>query len=181
MISIAWLFVKSAFSRIIPFLLEHWRIILIGLMCFYAYSQKVAHERAVQELATYKQQIAESVAKQAHENEIKRIKAESAIKSTQLEHDKQIEVIKNEYSKINKLSNLTIADLRNKLRQSISDTFDLPKVDTDTERTPVEWSDSYRAITAQYEILKQACTISTSDYNALRGWADAACLQVGCE
>jgi hypothetical protein len=178
---IIWYFFKTCLTNIIPFCLKHWRIILIGFICFYAYQQKVAHERAVQDLATFKQQIATATAKQSHENEIKRIKSESAIKSSQLEHSKQIERIKNEYAKSNKLANLTIVDLRNRLRDGLSDTIDLPEVNPDTERTPIEWSDSYRAIATQYKALVEACSVTTIDYNALRGWADSVCEQVGCE
>jgi len=164
-----------------PFLAQHWKIILMLLICWYAYAQKTAHTRAVNELEAFKQNIAELAAKQAHENEIKRIKAELSIKSAQNAHTKQIEDIKNAYAKTHKLTTLTIADLRNRLRQSVSDTFSLPEVGSDTERTTEEWANSYAAFTGQYQTLVDACAITTSDYNLLRGWADDACLQVGCE
>ena len=176
-----WLFIKSILGNIITFIAENWRVILIVLICLYAYQQKTAHERAVQELALFKRDIAKAVAKQDAENEIKRIKAESAIKSAQLIHAQQIEAIKNEYEKSNKLSDITIRDLRSRLRQSVSDSFNLPEVDTTSIGTSEKWRDNYSAVAGQYKTLIDACTITTADYNALRAWADEACLQVGCE
>jgi len=177
-----WLLIKSASTRyVIPFILKYWLVILFALICWYAYSQKTAHERAVQELITFKADIAKATAKQAQENEIKRIKAESAVKSSQLIHTRQIEEIKNAYAKSNNISNLTIADLRNRLREQISDTINMPEVDANTERTAEEWRERYAAIARQYETLKQGCAITTSDFNSCRSWADVACLQVGCE
>ena len=181
-----WLLIKSASTRyVIPFILKYWLVILVALICWYAYSQKTAHERAVQELVTFKADIAKATAKQTQENEIKRIKAESAVKSSQLIHVRQLEEIKNAYAKTNKVTNLTIADLRNRLRTGLrgqlSDTISMSEVDSNTERTAEDWRNSYSTIARQYESLKQGCAITTIDYNLLRGWSDAACLQVGCE
>jgi hypothetical protein len=181
MLTIAWLFIKLSFSRLIPFILKYWLVILFCLICWYAYTQKAAHERSVQELVTFKADIAKATAKQAQENEIERTKAESAVKSSQLIHTRQIEEIKNAYAKSNKVSNLTISDLRNRLREQLSDTVNLPEVDANTERTAEEWRERYTTIVRQYDALKQGCAITTSDFNSCRDWADTACLQVGCE
>lgn len=181
MLTIAWLFIKTSITKIVPAIVEHWRIILIGLICWYAYSQKTAHEASVQELKAFKASIAQLAAKQIQENEIKRIKAESAIKASQLIHSKQIEDIRNAYIKTNKLNTITITDLRKQLRDRLGSSLDLPEVVIDTQRTPVEWSDSYRTLDSQYKTLREACTITTVDYNALRSWADTACSTVGCE
>lgn len=178
---IAWLFIKSAFSKLIPFIVENWRVIGLCVLLWYAYSQKTAYETSVQELKAFKASIAQLAAKQVQENEIKRIKAESAIKASQLIHSKQIEDIRNAYVKTNKLNTITITDLRKQLRDRLGSSLDLPEVVNDTQRTSVEWTDSYRALDSQYKTLREACTITTVDYNALRSWADTACSTVGCE
>lgn len=182
MLTTAWLLIKLSFSRLIPFIVKHWLVILFCLICWYAYSQKTAHERAVQELVTFKADIAKATAKQAQENEIKRIKAESAIKSSQLIHVRQIEEIRNAYAKTNKVTNLTIADLRNRLRTGLrdnlkDDSFGVPESSGDTSR----YSESERECYAAYSTLESACKITTLDFNAIRSWADVVCQTVGCE
>jgi hypothetical protein len=142
---------------------------------------KSAYERTVQELEAFKANIVKLAEKQAHENEINRIKAEELLKSTKLIHSKLIEGIKHDYSKSKRLDNITISNLRNSLRESITSSITMPEVDTNTIGTAESWRDNYTTLAGQNNALKQGCAITTADYNLLRGWADSACLQVGCE
>jgi hypothetical protein len=118
---------------------------------------------------------------QKAKNEILRKQAETKVTNIVANHTKELEAIKHEYEKRNKVADITINDLRNRLRSKVSDSISLPIIDTDTERTAEEWRNSYATISNQYQTLIDACTITTLDYNALRGWADTACNQVGCE
>lgn len=159
----------------------HWRLVLIGLILCTTWYYKSAYGTAVQELATFKAEIATLKAVKENENKILRNYAENTVSVLTEKHDNELKGIKNAFIKQNKLADIAIGDLRNRLRESIGSADDLPKVDTNTERTTEEWRNHYSAIIGQYETLKQGCAITTSDYNALRGWSDAACLQVGCE
>jgi len=97
-------------------------------------------------------------------------------------HEKELEAIKNDYSKRNKNDAGTIADLRKRLRDQLaSDTFGVPTSPSDTERDSEVWRSSYATLAGQYQTLKDACTITTSDFNALRKWSDSVCELVGCK
>ena len=162
-------------------ILSQWRIILLAALIALAYYYKTRYDDAVAELATFKADIATLKAVKENENKILRNYAENTVSNLTDKHNNELKGIENDFIKKNKLASITIGNLRNSLRQSISSSDDVSEVDTNTERTTEEWRNRYTTITGKYETLKQGCTITTSDYNLLRGWGDAACLQVGCE
>lgn len=182
MITIALTLFKSFFSKLITFVAEHWRIILIVLICAYAYWNKMRYEDTLFEYKAYKAEIAQQAKIQERENALLSKQAEDRISDAQIEYNKTVEAIKNDYLKKQKLDSITIGSLRNRLRDRIAaDSFTLPKTPSDTNGTAAEWKNSYAAIAGQYETLKSGCALTTGDYNLLRDWADAACKQVGCE
>lgn len=154
---------------------------LIVLVCCYAFWQKTRYDAIVSDYAAFRSSVQYQADMQKAKNEILRKQAETTATEIVAIHTKELEAVKHEYEKRNKVADITISDLRNRLRSKVSDSIGLPIINTDTERTTEEWRNSYATISDQYQTLIDACTITTLDYNALRGWADAACEQVGCE
>ena len=170
----------------IAFLLTRWRfvlpIILISVMSLYCFSLKMRYTAIASELETLKQNIAYQTQIQKVKNDILRKQAEKSLNDAQLTYDENLKAIKNEYLKKQKLDNVTIADLRQRLREQIaSDSFTVSNTPADTETSAEVWRDSYGAIAGKYETLKQACAITTNDFNLLREWADIACNTVECK
>ena len=169
----------------ITFLLTRWRfvlpIILISVMSLYCFSLKMRYTAIASELEALKANIAYQTQIQQVKNDILRKQAEKSLNDAQLTYDENLKAIKNEYLKKQKLDNITIADLRDRLRDKIaSDSFTVSNTPADTASAE-EWRNSYATINRQYETLKQACTITTADYNLLREWADIACNTVECK
>ena len=168
------------------FLLTRWRtvlpIILISLMSIYCFYAKTRYTAIASELEALKANIAYQTQIQQVKNDILRKQAEKSLNDAQLTYDENLKAIKNEYLKKQKLDNVTIADLRDRLRDKIaSDSFTVSNTPADTEKSAEVWRDSYGAIAGQYETLKQACAITTNDFNLLREWADIACNTVECK
>ena len=172
---------KLFFSKALDIAMRYPLQIILVLVCVYAFWQKTRYDAIVSDYSAYKASIQLQADMQKAKNEILRKQAETSVKQLTEAHAKNIEAVKHEYEKRNNLADITITDLRNRLRSKVSDSISLPIINTDTERTTEEWRNSYTAISDQYQTLIDACTITTLDYNALRGWADSACNQVGCE
>lgn len=154
---------------------------IIVIVCCYALWQKTRYDAIVSEYETYKSSIAYQYDLQKAQNAILRKQAEKSLQDAQLTYDNNLKAIKNEYLKKQKLDSVTIGDLRNRLRDQVrTDTFTVPEAPVDTASAE-EWRNSHAAAIRQYETLVLACQITTNDYNLLRGWADIACEQVGCE
>lgn len=177
----AWSVIRNVTGYIIDLFIRYPLQIIIVLLCLYGFWQKLQIDDIEQEYTEYKRNIQYQVDMAKVKNEVLRKQAETSVKQLTEAHAKNIEAVKHEYEKRNKLADITISDLRNRLRSKVSDSISLPIINTDTERTAEEWRNSYTAISDQYQTLIDACTITTLDYNALRGWADTACNQVGCE
>lgn len=178
---IIWLFIKAALSRVLDLFTRYPLQFILVLVCCYAFWQKAHYDALLSDYEAYKRSIQYQVDMAKVKNEVLRKQAETKVTNIVANHTKELEAVKHEYEKRNKLANITITDLRNRLRSKVSDSISVPIIDTNTERTTEEWRDSYRTISNQYQTLIDACTITTLDYNALRGWADTACEQVGCE
>ena len=178
--------ITTLFSIAWRFLAKYWPIILAMVIlgyCLYKYNSATdERDKAINELAAFKQAIGIKVREQEIENVIKLQIAKTEVVQATTTHIKQIEAIKNDYAKRNKVNVDTITGLRDSLRNQVaSDTYQMPEAYTDSKRTAEEWRNSYAAVVKQYENLIDACKITTSDYNLLREWADASCDQVGCE
>lgn len=177
---------KSIISTIASFILTHWRVFLVLAILAYTYyafnKLQAQRDDAITALNHLNQSIERETIKRKAEDKIKRSIALKEIQISQEIHSKQLELVKNEYEKRNKINVNTIASLRNELREKVrSDTFAIPQVDTNTERTSEEWRNSYTTAIGQYQNLVSACKVTTLDYNSLREWADSACNQIGCE
>lgn len=169
----------------ITFLMARWKlvlpIILIAVMLSITFYYKTRYALTLNELEALKRNIEYQAEIQKVKNDMLRKQAEKSLQDAQAAYDNNLKAIKNEYLKKQKLDNVTINDLRDQLRDKIaSDSFTMPITAENTGWTSQEWADSHRTIIAKYESLVLACAITTSDFNLLRDWADAACIQVGC-
>lgn len=182
MMTIALMFIKSLFSKAINVFMRYPLQIILVLLCLYAFWQKTRYDEIFSDYEAYKASIVQAVKLQQIKNEILRKKAEQSLKDAELIYDNNLKAIKNEYLKKQKLDSVTISNLRNRLRDQLrTDTFIVSNAPADTETSAEVWRNSYSAINRQYETLKQACAITTNDFNLLREWADIACNQVGCK
>lgn len=182
MLTIAWIFIKSFFSKLIDIFMRYPLQIIIVLVCIYAFWQKSRHDAIASDYEVYKASIVQASKMQQLKNDILRKQAESSLKDAELTYDNNLKAIKNEYLKKQKLDNITIGDLRNRLREQIrADSFTVSEAPADTETDPKVWREHYATINRQYETLVSACQVTTNDFNLLREWADISCLQVGCE
>ena len=167
-------------------LLSRWKlagtIILITGLSLSVFYYKTRYVSIVRDFDAYKASVAQQAKMQQLKNDILRKQAESSLKDAELTYDNNLKAIKNEYLKKQKLDNITIDDLRNRLRDQIrADTFTVSEAPAYPSATTEEWRDSYRTIASQYQTLVDACRLTTNDFNLLRDWADVACNQVGCE
>lgn len=167
-------------------LLTRWKlivpIILISSMALAIYFYKSAYERSVLRLDVFKAEIATVTAVKEAENKALRNLAELLLTDSTKKYTSQLDKVKADYEKRNKTNIGTIVNLRNELRNKIAtDSFTLPEATTNPNATAEEWRERHSAIVGRFETLKYACIITTADYNALRDWADIACLTVGCE
>lgn len=182
---IAWGLIKFGASQLVGFLMKHWRVVLpliFAWYCLHIHSNEVERaNKAEQALSTFKSEISALSMKREQENKIIKVKAEAAIKTLVLFHNATLEKVKKDYEKLNKNSVVTIANLRNELRDKVrSDSFSVPDYSSDTSTDTKIWRERHTALAGQYKSLKQACTITTADFNATRAWADAVCDVVVC-
>lgn len=151
-------------------------------MALAVFFYKSAYERAVLRLDVFKAEIATVTAVKEAENKALRKIAASQLNDVTEKYTNQLDNIKADHEKRNKVNVGTIANLRNELRNKIAtDSFTMPEAPTNPTTTAEEWRNSHSAAIGQYETLKSGCAITTNDYNLLRDWADIACDQVGCE
>ena len=177
---------KTFFSGALKLFLEYWYIIIPALLIAYLWNdariESNRADKAVSALNLLKTGIDLAAKTKTIEDALKRSQAAREIELSHVGHTKQIEVVKNEYEKRNKVIVNTVADLRHQLRERVrSDAFNIPEIKPDTAQSAEEWRNSYRTVATQYQNLKDACIVTTLDYNSLRDWADSACRQVGCE
>ena len=157
-------------------------IILLSLISLYAYYEKTRYAVAMHQIDTIKQDYALQVANRQAENTVKLNLANQQINLLTKLHLDQLNSVKGQYEKTNKLSNITISNLRNELRDKInSDSIGLPEIASDSVRSSTEWKSSYSTLAKQYETLIAGCKITTSDYNLLREYSDNNCLIFGCK
>lgn len=155
---------------------------ILVIVCLYAFWQKTRYDAIVSDYEAYRANIVQAGKLKQLQNDILRKKAEESLKDAELIYDNNLKAIKNEYLKKQKLDSVTISDLRNRLRDQLrTDTFAVSNPPADTETSAEVWREHYATAVRQYETLKQACAITTNDYNLLRDWADIACETVECK
>jgi hypothetical protein len=187
---IAWQIIKLFASRLAGFIMKHWRIILPLLVLWYCYSQYSAQvaraDRAEVALAQFKADIAQATFKRSAENATKLAVAKKALQESEKQHgaviakfnldrERETKNLKAYYenridsTKFNFTERMRLEAERHRIGMS--------EVTGDSSRLTERERECY----AGYSTLEKACQLTTSDYNRLRGWANVACEQVGCE
>jgi hypothetical protein len=189
--AIAKTVIKPYLSAVISFTIKHWRVILlVGVLCTAVYYKR-AYDGSVEQLATFKQDIAKLTDEKQHAIEKKLIIAENAIKTanvkaksdiTRLNLDRVSEVkkLKDLYENSQSTLNRTKRNLNARLRNAEAKRGSTGLPNTTSNTNPSTSSESIDN-SAAYRTLERACQIETIDYNELRAWADSACVQVGCK
>lgn len=187
---IAWQLIKLGASNFLAFIIKHWRVIVPLLVLWYCYAQynnevKRA-DTAELALQTMKTELQAQMIKRSSENAVRLAVAKKALQESEKQHlavvaklnlDRQRETqnLKDLYekridsTKHNFIERVRLEAERNRLG--------MPNTSTDTAGLTERERECY----AGYSTLERACQVTTIDYNRLRGWADAACEQVGCK
>jgi len=190
MLSIAWLLIRSAFSKIAAFTIAHWRVILplvIVGYCLFAYFQQVKRaDTAEAELLAFKTQIEQEVKSREIEN-IKKLnqaqnkivvaneKAKADMQRLKLDRARETKNLKGLYeNRIDNLGNNWAERVRLEASRSRAG---MPKTTSDSSTPSSSESECYSA----FNTLEAACRITTIDYNELRAYADANCESFGCD
>jgi len=166
-------------------------ILVASIITYYRVSLSACHksrDKAVAELNSYITTQKVEFAKREAENKVKLDSANRALKVVNESYLFQLEQVKAEYVKQQNINakervvtDINIAELRGLLRDQISrDIVTRDQTPTDTEGDSEHWRERYATIDKQYENLKQACTITTIDFNALSGWRDEVCRMAIC-
>lgn len=194
---IAWQLIKLLASQVAGFAMKHWRIILPLLVLWYCYAQYNAQVKraddAERELSAhidmhkaFKSEIDIATIKRENENALKLAIAKKTLEES--ERINKSELLKHELNRDRETKELrayyenridsTKYNFTERMRlEAERNRAGLPEVASDTSG----FTKGERECHAGYSALEGACKITTIDYNRLRGWADAACLQVGCE
>lgn len=179
-----WLFkIGSVIRSVADFVLTHWKAFLLLAMVLAIFHYKTAYEREKSAYLTHLASDMKASEIRKAENKVKEDRHIKDVLTLMDKHDNELELIKNEYLKRTKKDSITIANLRSQLRDQLAaDTSaGLPNFEGDASADSEVWRERYRAVIKQYETLKDACTITTSDFNACRAWADSACETVVCK
>ena len=167
------------------------QLIIIGLILSAYLYEKHAHKRAVEEMATFKQQIHDAdIAKQA-ENALKLKIAQKAVEENEIIHaDEQAQILAKYASQISKgkiqnetaTKQLNVANANiNELRRAVADSVKpMPARNKSASDTAESWRADYTAVSQQLDTCKAAAAIATSDYNALYKHDVANCELTGC-
>ena len=191
------LILKAFFDKFLFVLVNYWRVILVLGLCWYGYHEKTLHARAVQELATYKADIALNTAKLASENKLKfefalkeadtRDKAQTEQLKTILNNYQQLlkkEKSANENAKLHLDSvNKQLDSLRGELALYADPTTAWNKSLSEPAASGGEcWpADTQRAAQREINTLKSGLAVETSQFNDCRAQFDANCSLTGCE
>lgn len=187
---IAYTLFKAAFSKIMAFIIAHWRVILPVLVlgyCLHLYFKEVNRaDEAENALADFKAQIAQQTAARELENAkrfnlaqskiaIASEKAKNDLQRLNLDRARETKNLKDYYENRidtgrhhwNERLRIATASSGTTTTESASNTC-----------TPAE---SRRDCNATITALEKACAITTIDYNELRAWGDTVCNTVVCE
>lgn len=182
-----WLLAKAFLGKASDWIAAHWQLILFSAICLYAFYEKKAYERAVKELATYKQAVTDASNKQIAELAIKKVNAQSTVDAAEstanidmarlnLDRAKSTDDIRKLYeTKLNIANNVN-----RRLSNTASNTNDTGEVASDTKEPATGQSECDTAL-ADYKTLEKACTITTIDFNVCRSVIDADTLLYGRE
>lgn len=188
---IAFTLFKAAFSKIMAFVIAHWRVILPMLVlwyCLHLYFAQVKRadtaEKALETMqAKIKQaqsdrekqniQAQHAFALKLAENEAK---AKAIIEKYQLERKRETNNLRAYYEKRIANNRHAWADSLRQQPANIA-TDGLPK----TAENSNGLAEGLRECDGTIAALERACQVTTNDYNRIRVWADQACNMVGCE
>lgn len=190
---IAWQLIKLGASNFLAFIIKHWRVILPLLVLWYCYAQynnevKRA-DTAELALLTMKAELQTQMIKRSADNAVRLAVAKKALQESEKQHlaivaklnlDRQRETknLKDLYEKrINSTKHNFIERVR--IESDKAERYRLGMSDTGSDTSGL--TERERECYAGYSTLERACQVTTIDYNRLRGWADAACEQVGCK
>ena len=185
-------------GRFLQFIIDNWRItiplLIVGIVLLEINHLRGQRDNAITELKDYKIQLANQVAAAEQINLVALTKAKADLTELQIRHTTELQSILNQRKQdkskevanvqTNKTNSLLsdIATLRNQLRdQLLADNTQKSTPSSDTSRPTEEGRECDSTIARQYDTLKSACALTTSDFNYCRGILDAHCKQFECK
>lgn len=191
---------KSSVSSAVSLLAKHWKIILPLLVLWYCYAKfnalEARAERSEKQLSAkivefddFKEAIRIKTQFKQTENAIRLSQAKKTLDDSEKRNQALIQKMKldreRESKNLKELYENRIDSIKHNFTQRVQIESSkaeryrvgMSEVAADTSGLTTSERECYSA----YSSLEKACQITTSDYNRLRGWADVACDQVGCE
>jgi hypothetical protein len=180
---IYWQLFKLAITNVAGFVTKYWQFVLVAVLLITSFALYQKLDAVQFEYEQHLSADAKAMADRKLENYFKEKAHAKDIEGLVDAYNIKLEAIKHEYLKRTKKDSITIANLRRELRDKLAaDTaIGLPEAPSNTEGNPEVWRNAYSAVVGQYDTLRSACAITTSDFNALRAWADSACQTVECK
>lgn len=190
-----WLLVKVFLGKASDWIVAHWQLVLFALMAFAIWHYQSDYKAAVKELADYKQEATDASNKQIAELAIKKVTAQSVVDTAvsfaaldmtrfNLDRTQSTNDIKKLYeTKISSVKH-NLALRTGSLQPTSSDPSNTTEATSDTQELAGAGQECDAAIArseANYKILEDACTITTSDFNVCRVVIDADTLMYGRE
>ncbi len=173
-------------------------ILVASMVTYYQFNLNACNKARIKEIKAKNQAINElndyintqqtEYEKREAINQLKLENAEKNLKVVNESYQYQLENVKASYVKKQKqydqkieLANISVDNMRELLRNQIStDIAARDNTPSDTEGDAQYWRERNATAVNQYENLKQACIITTLDFNALSGWRDEVCLMSKC-
>jgi hypothetical protein len=166
-------------------------ILVASMLTYYRFQLNACHKSRIQAIAELNSYITAQKVQFAKREAINKQKLENANRNLKVVNESyklQLDQVKAEYVEQQNINtqervanDIHIDELRGLLRDKISrDIIARNETSTNTEGDAEHWQERYATIDRQYENLKQACVITTLDFNALSGWRDEVCLMSKC-
>lgn len=205
------LFILSILSGIKSFIVSYWRVIIpLAIVVVGIYKVNHLREQrddAIMQFTNYKLAINQQIEKDNANNLVKLAQAKTDITTLQITHIHELQTIIKQRDIENKDKSLAINELnkneakhaqndeikttdmlgdivalRNQLREQVSaDATNKSTSASDTKGLTKTGRECDPAVAGQYDTLKSACALTTSDFNYCRGILDAHCKQFECK
>jgi len=167
-------------------------ILVASMVTYHRFQLSACHKSRNQSIAELNSYITLQKVEFAKREAINNQKLENANRNLKVVNESyqlQLDQVKAEYVKQQNINakervanDIHIDELRGMLRDQVSrDTVARNETSADSEGDAQYWRERYATVVRQYENLRQACIITTLDFNACSGWRDEVCLMSECK
>lgn len=184
--TIAWIFIKSFFSKALDVFMRYPLQIILVLVCIYAFWQKTRYDAIVSDYAAYKSAISIMETTQKAKNEMLRKQAETALNDVIAVHKDYLTTEKLDRKRVEDKLKGSINEISNELN-IYRDSIRLRNSTTNSVRVPTLAEDPIRSASTSgncnqtLATVIDACKVTDYDYEALYNLYQKQCNIYGCE